>query len=180
MLDDSAGRLNAALYHFIKKENPVKKKRSAKQLANDKRLGRMAKARAKLRRKKTGRKRTVGRKKTTYRKKRRKNTLRTRQTAIQRATNPKRKKRKVSAKSHLWVVFKCWGDSVVFLALGTRVGSFKWTNKKAKAIFSRERDIAIKQATHMAKRPRAHLYNIGVAPDSMTSAQIKAGCGGKA
>lgn len=146
----------------------MKKKRSAKQLANDKRLGRMAKKRAKLRRKKTGRKRTVGRKKTTRRKK---NTLRARQTRIQRATNPKRKR---SARSHLWLVFRCRGNSVHFCSIGS--GKGKWVASKGDAILWKTKNAAAKSARYMAGKRGMSKYQVGVASDGMTSAQIAAGC----
>lgn len=131
-----------------------KKKRSAKQLANDKRLGAMAKARAKKRRKTT---------------------------RVKTKRNPrvktKRNPRKKSAKSHLWLIFKCKGSVVSFLRLGNLPG---WTTDKGKAVLIKRKSDAANLARNLSKKRGMSTWYLGVAPDSMTSAQIAAKCRGKA
>jgi len=153
-----------ALNRVKREGNPKmarKKKRTAKQLANDRRLGRMAKARAK---KKRGKKKTKKRMSIAKRGK-----------MLRRTFNPKRTALK---KSHLWIVFKCRGKTVQYFTLsGT---TFNWTGSKAKAILLKTKEHATRIANKMAKKPGMRKYDIGVAPDNMTSAQIVSQCMGKA
>lgn len=128
-----------------------KKKRSAKQLANDRRLGRMAKARHA---KKRGKKK-VTRKKT-----------------VRRKANPKRK---VSAKSHLWVVFRCREKSVYFLTTDS-YGKLTWTGHKGKSVLWKERQKARSIAGKWAGKRHWDSWQIGAADASTTSAQISAEC----
>jgi hypothetical protein len=135
-----------------------KKKRSAKQLANDKRLGRMAKARAK-------KKRGAGRKKYTRTKRATKKTRR----------NPRRKVARgasVSKRSHLFLIFACKGKQIKFQ------GVTVWTTKKANAIYFKRKSEASKEAHYRAKQnlPTVRGWQIGVAPDTLSSAQIVAQC----
>jgi len=155
-----------------RKENPKrkktmrKKKRSAKQLANDKRLGRMAKARAKA-------KRGIGRK-------RKLKVGRTRLTVKQ--ANPHSrfqkklasKARTVSARSHLWNIFKCYGKSVRFLGL-TTAGKLQWTIRDA-AIIWKSKERAAKIAKKVSTKRGMSNYDIGVSSREMSAAQIATGC----
>lgn len=141
-----------------------KKKRSAKQLANDRRLGRMAKARAK-------KKRGGRRKKNVARRPKRIATTKQRAASMRRAKRPLK-----SAKSHLWLIFACKGNRIKFQSVIT------WTTKKANAIYFKLKSEASKEAHYRAKQnlPSVRGWQIGVAPDSMSAASIKAKCQGKA
>ena len=136
-----------------KKKTTRKKRRSAKQRANDKRLGQMARKRAAARRK-------ANPKKKAKRKTKRK-------------ANPKRTK---SAKSHLWVVFKCRGKSVHYFT-GNLAGNGRqaWGKRADGARFV-TKGVAERHARFMAKKRGASKFNIGVAPDILTSHQIGAQC----
>lgn len=145
---------------LIRSENPVKKKRSAKQLANDKRLGRMAKARAK---KKRGGRRKVVKRKVVKRK-----------VAKRRVVRNPQKARPGLKKSHLWYVFKCYGKHVRYLGL-TTAGKSHWTIRDA-AVIWKTKSMATNVARSVAKWPKMSQYDIGVASSDMTSTQIAASC----
>lgn len=145
----------------IKKESKVaKKKRSAKQLANDKRLGRMAKARAKKKRAKKKTRRKIKRKRNVVRK-----------------GFPKKvsKRRTKVAKTHLQLIFRCRGNSVMWLTMDTK-GKWNWTSDKGKAI----RIKAIKQAAGIARgiarKPGYAKYHLGVVNTEAMASQIAAHC----
>ena len=139
-----------------------KKKRSAKQLANDRRLGRMAKARAK--KKRGGRRKKTVRKKNTHRKVARKRNVH--------AT--RRKRSKVSARSHLWNIFKCYGKSVRFLGL-TTAGKLQWTIRDA-AVIWKSKERAAKIAKKVSTKRGMANYHIGVSSREMSASQIAASC----
>lgn len=131
-----------------------KKARSAKQLANDKRLGRMAKARAKAKR--GGRRKKTVRKKNTHRK------------VTRRRANPKRK---VSARSHLWLIFRCRGNSVHYLG-----PTSLWHAKRGVAVLFKTKAVAAKFARQVAKKRGNAGYDVGVCSDAQTKSQIAAAC----
>lgn len=139
-------------------KNPVKKKRSAKQLANDRRLGRMAKARAK---KKRG-----GRRKVTKRKVTKRNPH---------ATRRKTKSRTKLAKSHLQLVFACKGKIVRWLLMD-RTGKWSWTTDKGKAILFKTKKQAASIAKGISEKPGYRPWQLGVVNDPTTSAQIRTHC----
>lgn len=149
------------------------KKRSAKQLANDKRLGRMAKKRAAdARRANPKRKRKVAKRKKRA-KRRNPSTLRARQTAVQRATNPKRKK---STSSGFYVVFRCkkssygTGVSVTWLGPG-KTGVPKFGSMSRRFLFQNA-----SAATDMAKKYSSTGFHVGVATRTTTGAMIMKYC----
>lgn len=141
-----AGKLKFEIKRRSK--NPVaKKKRSAKQKANDKRLGRMAKARAKAARKKTKRKTT------------------------KRKYNPRKK----VAKSHLQLVFRCRGSSVMWLTMDTK-GKWNWTSDKGKAIRFKTQSQAGSVAKGIARKSGYAKYQLGACNAMTSAAKIKASC----
>ena len=141
-----------------RKKTVRKKKRSAKQLANDRRLGRMAKARAKAKR---GGRRKVAKRRNPC------------------TTNPRRKirapaKRTTRAKSHLWLVFKCKGQVVMYLAwAGAHLG---WVKPKGKAVLFQTKSAAAQQARMQAKGRFAKSWQVGSTSSSTTSGEIRAAC----
>jgi hypothetical protein len=137
-----------------RKSNPVKKKRSAKQLANDRRLGRMAKARAKVARKNPHKKKTrrkVARKKVARKTRRR---------------NPRR--------VNYWVVFRCKGSDVQFIT--TRGKSLDWTLVLSDKIRFNSKSHATSAARAMTT---AKGWQYGVTTDDILPSQIRAKCNPK-
>lgn len=139
----------------------LKKKRSAKQLANDKRLGRAAKKRA-------GAKKLPRKKKTTSRK-----VAKRKGTRAVRKSNPKR-----SAKSHLWIVFRCQGKSVKFLGYSVG-GSPSWVSDRGKALIMKSKDQAKRYAEGLANMRGQDKYQLGAVSEDTTTAQIRAACNPK-
>lgn len=174
---DMAKLIRKEIKKFAPSRNPkgrkkmAKKKRSAKQLANDKRLGRMAKARAKTKRGGARKKKskincgacTVAIGAHTYGKGCRK----------KKATrNPKRK---VSARSHLWNIFKCRGQSVMFLTYNVG-GNPTWSKHRGKAIAFKSSDMAHRYAAGIANMRGYSKYQLGAVSQTNTAAQIRASC----
>ena len=98
-----------------------------------------------------------------------------------RRKNPQRKKAKRTAlkKSHLWVAFVCTGMKVYFAYItDTRKARVGISDKKSKSVLFRTKQRAHDVAKLLAKGwPNSQS---GVAPETATSAQIVAACGGKA
>lgn len=150
------GMLKKVLKDFGPKRNPIgkkvmrKKKRSPAQLRNDKRLGAMAKKRGK---KKATRKKVA------------------KKTASKRRANPASK-----AKSHLWLVWRCKGNTVNFLTLPI------WTADKGKAMFfttKRAAQFALESVGNLGGERSIAGFTTGVASGDATAAQIRKVCGGK-
>lgn len=160
----------------LRSKNPMhKKKRSAKQLANDRRLGRMAKARAKAKR---GGRSRVTRKKVAKRKTRKNPVRKIRAPGAKRHIRAPAAKRKASAKSPLYIIFKCKGSSVAFLGYGD--GKPAWHTDKGKAILFKKKRTAANTARNVSKKVGMSQYHVGVGSAGITAAHIKSFCGGKA
>ena len=96
----------------------------------------------------------------------------------QKTVRRKNPKRKTLKKSHLWVAFVCTGMKVYFAYItDTRKARVGISDKKANSVLFRTRQRAHDVAKLLAKGwPNSQA---GVAPDTATSAQIVAACGGK-
>ena len=144
------------------KRKMAKKKRSAKQLANDKRLGRMAKARAK--KKRGGRRKKVAKRKVTKRRVVRKRNV------VRRGFPKSIAKRKTRAKSHLWLIFRVYGNSVAFYNGGYPISN-RW-GTKGKAAFYQTKEQARKLASTLRVSPRV---NVGICSADSTIHDIRKG-----
>ena len=140
----------------------TKKRRTAKQLASDRRLGRLAKARAKKkRRRRSPAKRKVAKRRNPHRRV---------------AKRPTR--RKVAAKSHLWVVFRCYGKAVLFMGLDASLKP-RFVSDKGKAALLKTKAAAQSIARKLSKKSGMAKYYIGAASSNTTTAEIRAHCAGK-
>lgn len=146
-----------------RKQTVRKKKRSAAQLRNDRRLGRMAKARAKAKR--------GGRRKAT----KRRNPC---------TTNPRRKirapgtKRKISAKSNLWMIFKVSRAGVLYLST-PMPNRARWRPSRTDAVLMQNKTGAKAIATAAVKAMPAPAKCVGVTQYSTPESVIRARCQGK-
>ena len=93
-----------------------------------------------------------------------------------RTSNPKHRRSKRSAKSHLWLVFKCRGKSVMFAGVQATRFNISFSRDKSHALLYKTKGRAAHIAKLIAKQRGMSKYHVGVAPDSMTSAQIAAQC----
>ena len=88
--------------------------------------------------------------------------------------NPKRAAVK---KSRLFIIFKCKGKSVSFLAM--RSGKPGWSFTRGDSPRFGSKKVAAANARYMAKKRGIAGWNIGVTSESTTTPQIIAHCSGK-
>lgn len=154
-------------------KNPVKKRRTRAQIAATKKLV----AFNKRKRGKKVAKRTRKKRRTPAQIAATKKLVKLNKIRVGRTASRKRKKnpKKVSAKSHLWVVFRCRGKSIVYIKFTAKL-TYVWTGDLSHAVRFRLKDDAVKVAQAAAKRRGNLQYQVGVASSDTTAAQIAAQC----
>lgn len=100
--------------------------------------------------------------------------IRARADIITRESNPKRTARK---KSHLWIVFKCRGRSVMYVNAGRGGARFGLTPRKGSAIFFQRKSDALSVAKSGIEKDASAKW--GVISDDATATEIRRMCTGR-